>query len=239
MRKYATEFIGTFFLVFTVVTAVISGAALAPLAIGAVLAAMVFAGGHVSGGHFNPAVSLAVWFRGRLETREVPLYMVAQVLGGALAAGVGRFVVDKRPAAAFEVAGRQLAAAFVAELLVTFALAYVVVSVTTSKDHPNNSFYGLAIGFTVLAGAVAVGGISGGVFNPAVAVGVSLAGMVSWSIFWMYLLANLLGGLLAGAAFRALNPTDLAVESPPARAEPVASDGPTDFRGGSATDMPT
>jgi aquaporin Z len=235
MRKYVTEFIGTFFLVFTIVTAVISGAVLAPLAIGAVLAAMVFAGGHVSGAHYNPAVTLAVWFRGRLETREVPLYMAAQVLGGALAAGLGRFVLDKRPAAVFEVSGRQLAAAFVAELLVTFALAYVVVSVATSKDHPNNSFYGLAIGFTVLAGVVAVGGISGGVFNPAVAIGVSLAGMVSWSILWIYLLANLVGGLLAGAAFRLLNPTDLVVELPPGDAETVAGNRPADYRGGNVT----
>ena len=108
--------------------------------------------------------------------------------------------------------GHALAAAFVAELLVTFALAYVVLNVATSRDHPNNSFYGLAIGFTVMAGAISVGGISGGVFNPAVAVGVSTAGLVPWSMLWVYLVANLAAGALAAVTFRALNPADVAVE---------------------------
>jgi aquaporin Z len=209
MRRYATEFIGTFFLVFTIVTAVLSGAALAPIAIGAALMVMVFAGGHISGAHYNPAVTLAVWLRGRLATREIAPYVAAQVVGAALAALVGRFVVDTGPTAALHLSGRHLAAAFVAELVVTFALCYVVLNVATSRDHPNNSFYGLAIGFTVAAGAVAVGGVSGGVFNPAVAIGVCIAGMVSWSALWVYLVANLAAGALAVFTFRALNPADV------------------------------
>jgi aquaporin Z len=212
MRKYATELIGTFFLVFTICCSVGSGAALAPLAIGAVLAAMVFAGGHISGAHYNPAVTLAVFLRGRLPSSDVLPYWVAQVAGALLAAFAARGVVDTGPAStAFTVSGGRLAAAFTAELVVTFALAYVVLNVATSKDHPDNSFYGLAIGFTVLAGAVAVGGISGGVFNPAVAFGVSTAGLVSWSMLWVYLVANLAGGAAAAVAFRALNPDDIAV----------------------------
>ena len=229
MRKYVTEFIGTFFLVFTIVVTVLSGAALAPLAIGVVLAAMVFAGGHISGAHYNPAVTLAVWLRGKLPTRDVLPYMLAQVIGSVMAAGIGRLVVDVQPASAFQVSGRHLVAAFGAELLVTFALAYVVLNVATSKDHPNNSFYGLAIGFTVLAGAVSVGGISGGVFNPAVAIGVSTAGMISWSMIWVYLLANLGGGALAALAFRALNPADLSAAVPvhhPERDDAAVADPP-------------
>ena len=97
---------------------------------------------------------------------------------------------------------------------VSAAGTVVVLNVTTSKDHPGNSFYGLAIGFTVLAGAFAVGGVSGGVFNPAVALGVSTAGLVSWSMIWVYLVANLAGGALAAVAFRALNPGDLEVPRP-------------------------
>ncbi len=214
MRKYATEFIGTFFLVFTIVASVSSGSALAPLAIGGVLMVMVFAGGHISGAHYNPAVTVAVWLRGRLATREVAPYMLAQILGAALAAGVGRLVVETAPATAFHVSGKHLGSAFLAELVVTFALAYVVLNVATSKDHPNNSFYGLAIGFTVMAGAVGVGGVSGGVFNPAVAIGVSAFGLVSWSMLWVYLVANLMAGALAALAFRALNPNDLEVPRP-------------------------
>jgi aquaporin Z len=207
LRRYVVELIGTFFLVFTVCCAVLNGSDLAPLAIGAVLMTMVYAGGHISGGHFNPAVSLAVFLRGRLALRDLGPYVAAQVVGGLAAAGVSRFVVDVDPEA-LTVSGRGIAAAFVAELLFTFALAYVVLNVATSKDHPNNSFYGLAIGFTVLAGAVAVGTVSGAAFNPAVGIGVVVAGLASWSLLWIYLVATLVGGAAAGYAFRALTPDD-------------------------------
>ena len=98
--------------------------------------------------------------------------------------------------------------AFVGELLFTFALCYVVLNVATSKDHPDNSFYGLAIGFTVFAGAVAVGTISGGAFNPAVTIGAAVMQMFAWPTLWVYLLAQILAGIAAGAAFLALNPHD-------------------------------
>jgi aquaporin Z len=207
MRRYATEFVGTFFLVFTVCTAVRSGAGLAPLAIGAVLAAMIFAGGHISGGHYNPAVSLAVFLRGKLSVVDLGAYAVAQLLAGVVAALLARYVVPS-DGTAITIGGSDIPRAFIVELLFTFALAYVVLSVATSKDHPNNSFYGLAIGFTVLAGAVAVGSVSGGAFNPAVGVGVLVAGIAGMSALWIYLVATLAGGALAGVAFRLLNPDD-------------------------------
>jgi aquaporin Z len=210
MRKYTMELIGTFFLVMTICFAVSTHSALAPLGIGAVLVALVFAGGHISGAHYNPAVSVAAYLRGRLPTRELLPYIAAQLVGAAAAAGVSRFVFGGGPGVAFDVSGKALAAAIVVELLVTFLLAFVVLNVATSKDHPNNSFYGLAIGFTVLAGAVSVGAISGGVFNPAVALGASIAGLVSWKLLPLYVLANLAGGALAAVAFRQLNPDDRA-----------------------------
>jgi aquaporin Z len=214
VRKYATEFIGTFFLVFTIVTVVLGESPLAPLAIGVVLAAMIFAGGHISGAHYNPAVTLAVWIRGKIDSRDVPGYVVAQVGGAIAAAATAHYIVGKDASAALSLSGDALGRALVAEALVTFALAYVVLNVATSSDHDGNSFYGLAIGFTVMAGAVAVGGISGGVFNPAVAFGVSTAGMVSWSMLWVYLLANLVGGAVAGIAFRLLNASEYQAGSP-------------------------
>jgi aquaporin Z len=214
MRRYVTEFIGTFFLVFAIVTSVLGGAPLAPLAIGVVLAAMVFAGGHISGAHYNPAVTLAVWIRGKIDTQDVPGYLLAQTAGAACAAAIAHYVVGKDAASALSLSGAPLGKAIVAEAVVTFALAYVVLNVATSSNHENNSFYGLAIGFTVMSGAIAVGGISGGVFNPAVAVGVSTAGMVSWSMLWVYLVANLMGGALAGITFRLLNPGEYLTASP-------------------------
>lgn len=210
MRKYAVEFIGTFFLVTTVCGAVLSKADLAPLAIGAVLTAMVFAGGHISGAHYNPAVTVAVFLRGRLAARDVLPYMAAQILGATAAALVARLMFDVTRPSPLKVSGHHLLAALLAELIVTFALAFVVLNVATSSHHPNNSFYGLAIGFTVMSGAITVGPISGGVFNPAVAVGVSIAGIVSWVMLPAYVVATLAGGALAAAAFRALNPSDIA-----------------------------
>jgi len=207
MRRYAVEFVGSFFLVLTICGAVLAKASLAPLAIGLALAALVYAGGHVSGAHYNPAVTVAVFLRGGLPGRDVAPYMLAQVLGSAAAATLARWMAGS-PEQAFSVTGKALAVAFTAELLVTFMLAYVVLNVATSASHPNNSFYGLAIGATVLGGAISVGGLSGGVFNPAVAVGVSVAGLISWSMLWVYMVANLAAGALAALAFRALNPAE-------------------------------
>ena len=206
--KYAVELVGTFILVFTVVAAVLVNAALAPLAIGVVIAALVYAGGHVSGGHYNPAISLAVLVRGRLAPADAVAYWIAQIVGGVLGALLARWVIDPPSVATRTLSGHVIAAALVAELLFTFALCYVVVNVATSRDHPVNSFYGMAIGFIVLAGAVAVGGVSGGQFNPAVALGVDTVGMFAWSTIWVYLVAQVVGGILAGLAFRALIPAD-------------------------------
>ncbi|MFF3484211.1 MIP/aquaporin family protein [Streptomyces sp. NPDC002701] len=208
MNKWIAEFIGTLFLVLTITTAVLAKAAMAPLAIGAMLMVMVYAGGHVSGAHFNPAVTLAVFLRHRIAPVDAGGYVVAQVAGGVAGGLIGRWVANPDKVTAVSFSGRQLGAALVVETLFTFALAYVVLNVATSSDHQMNSFYGLAIGFTVLAGAVAVGGISGGAFNPAVAVAGAAAGLFSWSSLWVYLLAQGVGGALAAFAFLALNPHD-------------------------------
>jgi aquaporin Z len=208
MRRYAAEFVGSFFLVLTICGAVLAKAALAPLAIGLALAALVYAGGHVSGAHYNPAVTVAVFLRGGVPARDVVPYMLAQVLGSAAAGALAHWMAGPAPGPAFSVTGKALAVAFTAELLVTFMLAYVVLNVATSASHPNNSFYGLAIGATVFGGAISVGALSGGVFNPAVAVGVSVAGLVSWSMLWVYAAANLAAGALAALVFRALNPAE-------------------------------
>jgi aquaporin Z len=206
-RKYLVELIGTFFLVFTVGASVYSGTTFAPLAIGASLMVMIYAGGHISGGHYNPAVTIAALVRGRIPFGEAIGYWVAQLVGGVLAALVARGVITHHvTATTFH--GHALMAAFVVEALFTFALAYVVLNVATSKDHPDNSFYGLAIGFTVAAGAFAVGGISGGVFNPAVALGGIVMGLFAGSTLWVFWLAQVVAGVVAGLVFRILNPDD-------------------------------
>jgi aquaporin Z len=225
MRQRLCELIGTFFLVLTIGVTVLGQAPLAPLAIGGVLMVMVYAGGHVSGAHYNPAVTLAVFIRGRITAGDAAGYLAAQLLGGALGALGVRWIVDPGKITALSFSGQELGAALLSELLFTLALAYVVLNVATSKSHPDNSFYGLAIGFTVMAGATAVGGISGGAFNPAVAFAGALMGLFSWSAIWVHLLAELAGAAIAAAAFLALNPDDRGTEPlPEGAADPAAGE---------------
>ncbi|HEY2821147.1 MAG TPA: aquaporin [Candidatus Acidoferrum sp.] len=207
MNKYIAEFIGTFFLVLTIGCTVIgTGAgALAPLAIGSALMVMIFAGGHISGGHFNPAVTLGVWLRGKCEAKDVAPYMVFQAGGAVLAAFAVRYLKGGIAVTPLQPA---IVPALLAEFLFTFALVYVVLNTATAKATSGNSFYGLAIGFTVLVGAFSVGNISGGAFNPAVAVGISVMGLSSWSNIWIYLVADFVGGAVAAATFKAVNPGD-------------------------------
>jgi len=208
IQKYAVELIGTFFLVFTVGASALSGSTFTPLAAGAVLMVMIYAGGHISGGHYNPAVTLAVLARGRIGLRDAAGYWISQLAAGLIAAVAARAVVNPAHVSKLTLSGHGLIAAAVVELLFTFALGYVVVNVATSKSHPDNSFYGLAIGFTVVAGAFAIGKISGGAFNPAVALGASVMGLFAWQTLWVYLLTQLVGGAAAGLVFLALNPGD-------------------------------
>lgn len=208
MRKYITEFIGTFFLVLTIGMVVLGGKGnFAPMAIGSVLMVMVFAGGHISGAHYNPAVTFAVFLRGKISVGEAVGYMIFQVLGSIVASLTVIYLMsDKIPDNAVDMisAPRGL----LAEFLATFALAYVVLNVATSKATNGNSFYGLAIGFTVLSMALAFGGISGGAFNPAVAVGISILKLVAWSSLWVYLVGCFAGAAAAALIFRINNPGD-------------------------------
>ena len=218
MNKYITEFIGTFFLVLTIgCTGIGAGAGvIAPLAIGAALMVMIYAGGHISGGHYNPAVTLAVWIRGRVKGIDVIPYIVAQLLAALAAAVVVKFL---RAGVEVTTIAPAVGPALLAEFLFTFALAFVVLNAATAEGTSGNSFYGLAIGLTVMAGAFAVGDISGGAFNPAVAVGISILGISSWANLWIYLVANFVGGATAGLVFNVVNPieqtTPIATDEPP------------------------
>jgi aquaporin Z len=208
MKKYLVEFIGTFFLVLTIGMTVIDpvvAAGFAPLAIGSALMIMIYAGGHVSGGHYNPAVTTAVWLRGRCATMDVPFYFIAQVLGAAAAAFITLYLKGNPSLTPKEVV---VAPALIAEFIGTFALAYVVLNVATAKGTAGNSNYGLAIGFTVTVMAYALSGISGGAFNPAVAVGGTLLHLVKASNLWIYLVANFAAGVLAALVFKFVNPED-------------------------------
>jgi aquaporin Z len=207
MKKYLVEFIGTFFLVFTVGCTVITPGAgeLAPVAIGAALMVMVFAGGHVSGGHFNPAVTLAVALRGRCPRSDVVPYWAAQIAAALVAAWAVHFFKAGSPVVLLPIG---IKGALLAEFLFTFALCWVVLNVATSKGTIGNSFYGIAIGATVMTGAFAVGPISGGAFNPAVATGITVMGLAAWSHFWLYLVGEAAGAIAAAFAYKIVNGGD-------------------------------
>ena len=205
MTKYLTEFVGTLFLVLTIGLTVLGQSPMAPLAIGASLMIMVYMGGHISGGHYNPAVSLAAMLRGKLASSELVPYMISQLLGATVAALLVYAIMGQTFAPAPAPTASKIGALLV-ETLYTFALCIVVLNSACHEKTKGNSFYGLAIGFTIVVAAFAGGGISGGAFNPAVGVGPTLVhalmGGGSFSSLWLYLVGPFLGSLLAAALFK-------------------------------------
>ena len=203
-RQLTVEFIGTFVLVLTIGLATSSKGAgdLAPVAIGSALMVMVFAGGHISGAHYNPAVSIAMLLAGKLRPRSAAPYVITQLAAGALAALLVRALVGRATPAILGSDWKIL----VGEFIFTLALAYVVLNVTVAQATEGNSFYGLAIGFTVATGIFAMGRTTGGLFNLAAALGGSITGALTWSHSWIYILASLLGGAIAATLYAYLHP---------------------------------
>lgn len=198
MKRYIIEFIGTFFLVLTVA---LTGN---PIAIGAVLATMVYMGGYISGAHYNPAVTLALLFQKKISGRDAGVYMLVQLLAGIVAAATFNLVEGHR----FVVkpgADTDFGVALLLEIIFTFALVSVVLHTAASAKTKGNDYYGLAIGAVLLVAAFAAGPLSGGAFNPAVGLGPDLFnwGWLSdnFSNFWLYLVGPLAGGVLASVVF--------------------------------------
>lgn len=196
-RKYVVEFVGTFFLVMCIcMTMGGSIGHLAPLAIGLTLVMLVYAGGYLSGAHFNPAVSVAVYLRGKLTAGDLLPYIVGQCLGAVLAAMLAGFLLSSNHA---EPLTKELdiIPALIAELLGTILYVYVFLNMFTTRRTSGNTYFGLAIGLAYLGCLYTFNSVSEGAFNPAVALGFAMAGLTSWSSIWIFLVANFLGGVLA------------------------------------------
>ena len=204
MPKYLTEFIGTFFLTLTACLTVTGDRPIPALAIGCSLMIMVYMGGHISGGHYNPAVSLGLLLRKKFPSSDFVPYVVAQLLGAVAAASISYLVLGKTVGVA---PGNGVSAfsAVLLEALFTFALVLVVLNVACSDKTKGNSYYGLAIGFTIVVAAFAGGWISGGAFNPAVGTGPTLIHAIfgggSLANLWIYFVGPLTGGVLASLVF--------------------------------------
>ena len=200
-QKLIAEFIGTFFLALTICTAAVHGSAgdYAPFAIAATLMVMIYGVGHISGAHFNPAVTVAIWLRGACEKDDVAPYIAVQIIAGALAA-LASEMFAKTSVTALEMDTTQ---ALGAEFLYTFALVFVILNVATSEATEGNGYYGAAIALVVLAGALTVGEISGGSFNPAVTGALFVSGVVDVADLWIHLVPQFIAGILAVQAFKA------------------------------------
>ena len=206
MKKYIIECIGTYFLV------LIIGLTGNPIAIGIGLSILVYMGAHISGAHYNPAVSLAMIIRGEITIMECLKYILSQCIG----AFAGAYSIVLLGADALSVISNtdSMTSFFMAEIIFTFLLVFVILNVATHPDTKNNQYYGLAIGLTVAAGAFSVGEISGAVFNPAVSFGPSLlslinpdlefSNLVSHNFFIYYLTATAIGSVIAGLLFNYL-----------------------------------
>ena len=203
MNKYTIEFLGTFFLV------LIIGLSQNPVAIGLGLAVLVYMGAHISGAHYNPVVSLAMLINNQIELKEFSFYLASQLLGSVVATYFIMLLGND-----FNVVSNtnDISSFFVAEILFTFLLVFVILNVALNKNLKGNQFYGLAIGLTVTAGAFAVGNISGGVFNPAVSFGPSLFSFVdpqvvgtnvsSSDFFIYYLISGIIGSVIASYLYK-------------------------------------
>ena len=203
MNKYIIEFLGTFFLV------LIIGLSQNPVAIGLGLAVLVYMGAHISGAHYNPVVSLAMLINNQIELKEFSFYLASQLLGSVAATYFIMLLGND-----FNVVSNtnDISSFFIAEILFTFLLVFVILNVALNKNLKGNQFYGLAIGLTVTAGAFAVGNISGGVFNPAVSFGPSLFSFIdpqvvgtnvsSSDFFIYYLISGTIGSVIASYLYK-------------------------------------
>lgn len=200
-EKFGTafaEFLGTFILVLVIQLAVGSGTEFAPTAIGLALVSIVYAFGPISGAHVNPAVTMCIFLRGKIAAHEVVIYWIAQILGGISGAVVGGIIggVSVAPSLGKDSHFMQ---AFISELVCVAILCFIVLAVATSSVAENNSWYGLAIGFWIMAAAYAAGGVSGGSFNPAVTVGLSLVKGIHKFAYALWMIAAQMGGAFLGA----------------------------------------
>ncbi len=201
-QKLTTEFIGTFFLSLTICTAAVYGSAgdYAPFGIAATLMVMIYAGGHISGAHYNPAVTVSIYLRGACDKDEVLPYIASQLIAAVSAAIVVENLLrpDELSPVAFELGTD----AVVAELLFTFALAYVILNVATTESTSGNGYYGAAIALVVLAGAITVGSISLASFNPAVTSALIVSGKLTLADSWMHFVPQFVGAVMATYVYK-------------------------------------
>ncbi len=206
MQKYVVEFIGTFFLMLSICMAIQSGLGqFIPLVVGAVLIAVIYAGGHISSAHYNPAITFVFFMENKCPPKDVVGYCFAQLIAVILAVLIGTYLSESMEAVNVTQKVLLPIPALIAEFLGTFALSFVIMNVAMAKTLEGNGFYGAAIGLIVVGCAYLFGSISGGAFNPAVAIGMAMMGLLNWADLWIFAIANFSGAFLSILAFRFVN----------------------------------
>ena len=219
MRTYVVELIGTAALFLTIGSVVLGGepavGVLGPIAVASILTAVIYAGGPISGAHYNPAITIGFWLRGSFPASGIVPYLLAQLAGVALAAFAAMHLFDGVRAEPMDYASIGASRVMLAEFLLTFVLAFVILCVATAPGAAGNQYYGMAIGLVVLGGAITVGSVSGAVFNPAVAVGMAWIGAVDWAQSWMLFIPQFAGAALAAIVFLTLYGDELGEQDDP------------------------
>jgi len=203
------EFFGTAIL--TLEVGLVGYTTLGALGVMAVLLALIFAGAHISGGAYNPAVVIALTLRGKLFWKTSLVYIVAEYLGSFFGAGLAYWIGQNKcfyPYPSYESSGEALAV----EMIFTMIFTFVILSVATSTSTKDNQYYAVAIAFALLAGVVAAGPVSGAAINPALGITLPLANGVS-SRIWIYLLGPSFGGILGAFLFLITNPKEFTGET--------------------------
>ena len=209
-RKYVVEFIGTFFLVMCICMTEGGGLGeFAPLAIGVTLMIMVYAGGYISGSHFNPAVTVAVYLRGKLDAGDVLPYMLGQFLGSTLAVMLAGFLLTSTQAPEPMTKELDIVPTLIAEILGTLFCVYVYLNMFTTRRTSGNTYFGIVIGLAYMVSLYMFQSISTGAFNPAVALGITMANITSWSSIWIFIVSNFVGGVLAAFLSQYVNGPDI------------------------------
>ncbi|MCL6525172.1 MAG: aquaporin [Thermoflavifilum sp.] len=208
MKNWFIEFIGTFFLVLTMLLSWHHSLELSALATGAMMMAIVYLGGRVSEGYFNPGISLGVAMQKRFSFGRMIAYWIAQFVAAICAALIGWLLIGHPQIVVQQLGQLDIVRGLVAEFLFSFVLVLTVLATAVSSRSAGNSYFGLAIGFVLFAGIASTGSLSGGAFNSATGLGLCLFGLSAWFNIWIYIVGNLLGGIIAGLVYKAIIPAE-------------------------------
>ena len=197
--KYIVELLGTFFLVLTILLAIHLAPGYAAFVVGGILVGLVYLGGPISKAHYNPAVTLAFWMRGKITPKVLFGYVGVQLLGGWMATKIAvyLFPILQKPFIIRNTGLISFTDGLWQEFLGTFALVLVIMIVATWSRTEGNKYYGVAIGGTVAVFAYFFGATSFGAFNPVVALSFGWAEMTPWENMWIYMFAQFSAGIIA------------------------------------------